>query len=130
MDRLTYQIIDLGYAVDAEEIETFPMDTFNVHHGNAIDKLAEYENAEEQGLLLRLPCKVGDIVYQIDRTYKKVILQKVSSINVYIGKKSSSIQITFENAGMCFHREFGKSVFFNKADARKALNEYLGREST
>lgn len=26
-------------------------------------KLGEYERAEEQGLLVRLPCKVGDIVY-------------------------------------------------------------------
>ena len=30
-------------------------------------KLKEYEDAEEQGLLLRLPCKVGDTVY-IDST--------------------------------------------------------------
>lgn len=31
-----------------------------------ITKLADYEDAEEQGLLLRLPCKIGSIVYQID----------------------------------------------------------------
>lgn len=30
-----------------------------------INKLAEYEDLEEQGLLLRLPCKVGDTVYRI-----------------------------------------------------------------
>ena len=30
-------------------------------------KLKEYEDAEEQGLLLRLPCKVGDTVY-VDST--------------------------------------------------------------
>lgn len=29
----------------------------------AIEKLAEYEDLEEQGLLVRLPCKVGDIIY-------------------------------------------------------------------
>lgn len=30
---------------------------------NAVsDKLGEYERAEEQGLLVRLPCKVGDTV--------------------------------------------------------------------
>lgn len=29
--------------------------------GKAITKLAEYEDLEEQGLLLRLPCKVGQI---------------------------------------------------------------------
>lgn len=28
-------------------------------------KLADYEDAEEQGLLLRLPCKVGDTVYKV-----------------------------------------------------------------
>ena len=34
----------------------------------AIQRLAEYEDAEEQGLLVRLPCKVGDI-YFIIRKY-------------------------------------------------------------
>lgn len=29
------------------------------------EKLAEYEDAEEQGMLKHLPCKVGDIVYEI-----------------------------------------------------------------
>lgn len=31
-------------------------------------KLAEYERLEEQGLLLRLPCKVGEEVYCIKNT--------------------------------------------------------------
>lgn len=31
----------------------------------AFRKLADYEDAEEQGLLLRLPCKVGDNIYII-----------------------------------------------------------------
>lgn len=30
---------------------------------DVMKRLAEYEDAEEQGLLLRLPCKVGDTVY-------------------------------------------------------------------
>ena len=32
---------------------------------SAYKKLAEYEDLDEQGLLLRLPCKVGDTVYLI-----------------------------------------------------------------
>ena len=36
-----------------------------------IDKLAEYEDAQEQGLLIRLPCKVGDIVYIIHDNFIK-----------------------------------------------------------
>lgn len=31
---------------------------------NMIKKLAEYEDLEEQGLLVRLPCKVGDTVWE------------------------------------------------------------------
>lgn len=34
----------------------------NVTIKEVVDKLAEYEDAEEQGLLIRLPCKVGDTV--------------------------------------------------------------------
>ncbi len=30
------------------------------------NKLGEYEDAEEQGLILRLPCKVGDTVYCVE----------------------------------------------------------------
>ena len=42
------------------------------------DKLAEYEDLEEQGLLLKLPCKVGDTVYVLipmiskESTYREV----------------------------------------------------------
>lgn len=32
---------------------------------SAINKCAEYEDAEEQGLLVKLPCKIGDDVYII-----------------------------------------------------------------
>ena len=37
----------------------------NCHIQKAFDKLAEYEDLEEQGLLLRLTCNVGDTVYAI-----------------------------------------------------------------
>lgn len=85
---------------------------------------------EEQGLLFRLPCKVGDFVYQLDRTNKKILTKKVQEINIYMGQKTTSVQIMFEVYGMCFQREFGKSVFVNKKDAQQALKEYLSREST
>lgn len=32
-----------------------------------VSRLAAYEDAEEQGLLVRLPCKVGDMVYVLER---------------------------------------------------------------
>lgn len=33
--------------------------------GKAIEKLADYEDAEEQGLLVRLPCPIGTTVWDI-----------------------------------------------------------------
>lgn len=35
-------------------------------NGSPTEKLSAYEDAEEQGLLLRLPCKVGTIIYKIE----------------------------------------------------------------
>lgn len=37
------------------------------YKGLLLEALGKYEDAEEQGLLLRLPCKVGDTVY-VDST--------------------------------------------------------------
>ena len=66
MERLTEY---MGNGNDYESIN--PIDT-PYEYGKAnlqalINKLAAYEDAEEQGLLLRLQCKVGDTVY-VDST--------------------------------------------------------------
>ena len=53
-----------------ERMENAPDGESNVSVKNhdyikASEKLAEYEDLEEQGLLVRLPCKVGTEVYYI-----------------------------------------------------------------
>ena len=60
MDRLTVRRANGRWAVAYRRGER-PMN--NVLR--AIDRLAAYEDAEEQGLLVRLPCKVGDSVYNL-----------------------------------------------------------------
>jgi len=51
------------------------------HHANYIDRLAAYEDAEEQGLLLRLPCPIGTTVYIItavvSRGYPDPVIENV-----------------------------------------------------
>ena len=54
MERLTYRTTK-GEAMGDNSIADI---------GDILGKLAEYEDLEEQGLLLRLPCKVGDTVYR------------------------------------------------------------------
>lgn len=60
IERIKYRIYTatkiVGKGQDGEGFEDLEM---------MIDKLAEYGDLEEQGLPLRLPCKVGDTVYYI-----------------------------------------------------------------
>ena len=67
MERLTIRSknSDMVWFKDAENGNAHlePCEMTAHHNRMALDKLATYEDAEEQGLLLRLPCKVGDTVY-------------------------------------------------------------------
>lgn len=75
-------------------------------------KLAEYETLEEQGLLVRLPCKVGDMVYKLwyydEKPYK--IQQHV-------------IRTLSELCGIMEAKKLGKSVFLTREEAEKKLKE-------
>lgn len=60
-------------------------------------KLAEYEDLEEQGLLLKLPCKVGDSIYSVIEDGLTIVELKFS-LAFYVRRKN----------------DFGKTVFLHK----------------
>lgn len=74
MDRFTCKEPNGTYQIDDYKAvhaiicfdENFE-DSFNIYKGKAINKLGEYEDAEEQGRLIVLPCKEGDTVYKIKK---------------------------------------------------------------
>ena len=72
-----------------------------------IERLAEYEDLEEQGLLLRLPCKVGDTVYHV--VQGRII--EVSNVDLFFLLLSVA-----EN-------RFNNSVFLTQAEAEQKLKE-------
>lgn len=87
----------------------------------AFEKLAEYEDLEEQGKLLKLPCAVGDIVYRIIKEFhtgtKKIISGKVYRIAL----TNTEMQIfidKWQSKGV-----FGKTVFLTRQEAEQALKE-------
>ena len=86
-----------------------------------IERLAEYEDAEEQGLLLRLPCKVGTTVYNTtwwdDVTEKVKVGGKTFYRTVHKHKVSKS---TFSLLDIY---DFGKTVFLTRAEAEQKLKE-------
>ena len=94
------------------------------------EKLGEYEDAEEQGLLLRLPCKVGDIIYRVNTGAKEpVIKMRVLQVNYkQLHKDRIIIRIDAINDNdmgeSCYLLEdFGKTVFLTQAEAEQKLKE-------
>lgn len=77
-----------------------------------VNRLAKFEDLEEQGVLVRLPCKVGDMVYKLwyydGKPYK---------IQRHVIKTLSELCGTMES------KKFGKSVFLTSEEAEKKLEE-------
>ena len=94
---------------------------------DAINKLAEYEDAEEQGLLLRLPCKIGDVVYQITRDFISEF--KIKTF-VCDGKSFffhwQCIKGIYANVIVFHSSRIGKDVFLTKEEAEQALERMEG----
>ena len=84
MERLTQKAPDSEMVWFKEKERLFEPCEMSAHQSRmAIAKLAEYEQAEEQGLLLRLPCKVGDSVYRfwyVDEKPYKVQTQVIRTL--------------------------------------------------
>ena len=93
-------------------------------------KLAEYEDLEEQGLLLRLPCKVGDIIYRVNTGAKEpVIKMRVLQVNYkQLHKDRIIIRIDAINDNdmgeSCYLLEdIGKTVFLTQEEAEQKLKK-------
>ena len=74
------------------------------HERQTTQKLAEYENDEEEGRLVILPCKIGTIVYAIRQSWHGYVIDKKRFSYGMIGK-------------------VGRSVFFTCEEAEKAMEE-------
>lgn len=98
----------------------------------AIKKLATYEDLEEQGLLVRLPCKVGDIVWDNCFGYPESYEIKAFSYGYcdsYIEPDiEDQIIFYYENyngsiTGAFPMSELGKTVFLTHEEAEKKMEE-------
>lgn len=118
---------------------------WNVHPVKDIDdlqyykKLATYEDAEEQGLLLKLPCKPKSEIFLICSRYTRCSFEDVpfeesscigcendcdSHKEIYIHRNSSvDVEWIVRNLN-----KFGKTVFLTKEEAEVKLAEMEGRK--
>lgn len=68
MERLTTTSDKGGVAFTFDlEVEATPQEMVKILH--LAEKLKYYEDAEEQGRLLVIPCKIGDRLYWIDEFF-------------------------------------------------------------
>jgi len=111
-------------------------------------KLAEYEDAEENGLLIHLPCRVGDTVYVIDKDENgklKVYEGEWTVVSLSQRNKDGEFELCghvryevydfFYNDGRTMphgmyvgqeHTKFGKVVFLTREAAEQALAKMKG----
>ena len=93
-------------------------------------EIRAWRNAEEQGLLVRLPCKVGDILFRINKGARNPIIKmKVSQITMI--SKLYNIKAIQEDYGEVFFSDdvIGIKVFTTSEEAEKKLEE-LGNDKT
>lgn len=80
------------------------------------EKLKEYEDLEEQGKMLKLPCAVGDTVYRFytvdDET--KIYEHRITTLTNIVNIMEVG--------------EIGKTVFLTKSAAEQALKEMEDKE--
>ena len=112
---------------------------------NVLQKLADYEDLEEQGRLIKLPCKAGDTVYVVtspfnvfddieydENTKDEVYESYVSSTTFYKSGEQYRIYAKATNhfiGAYCRECDFGKTVFLTKSEAEAKLKELRGGEN-
>lgn len=120
MERLTERVYD-GLII-------IKQDSGDEGNYKAADKLATYEDLEEQGLLMKLLCKVGTEVFAIlprDSHCTKCQIKKIEIRPTIFGKICYFAEPVAQR-GCCFRyfdTEFGKVIFLTREEAEKKLEE-------
>lgn len=98
------------------------------NYHNVLQKLADYEDLEEQGFLLRLPCKLGDTIYSIANDGKIYPVKATREVRIVNGV----LHIICEScrySDLVSYDDIGKTVFLTKSEAEAKLKELRGGEN-
>lgn len=131
MERLTERTA-LGIVGNNNKVKNYPLYKIAEYDeldygivGQCFNKLADYEDAEEQGLLLRLPCKVGDTVYEIQPLTNRITERIIKSI-VICNAPNLAIMYKSGYDYSILHEDFDKTIFLTKEEAEQALRQMGG----
>lgn len=103
------------------------------------EQLKEYQQLEEQGRLIKLPCKVGDTVWQIMVVGVQGKNIKYGIFKAVVTKISVDYQMNFLLSTITEDEEryrnevtstaIGDTMFFTKSEAESKLKELRGAEN-
>lgn len=89
--------------------------------GIDVDRMREIVAAERGGRVVVLPCKLGDKIYRIQKYFNDATLRSEIKVKACIvGSVSIDSMMTDDMVFLPFDR-IGKTVFFTREDAEKAL---------
>ncbi len=118
IDRLT-EWTGLG-AIALKYQENFDISEEDfAEYQKVLDKLAHYEDLEEAGRLIELPCKIGDTVYGIRRYHGIRIVQSGIVSEMYFSQENRLI-IVIKNICRGY---WGENIFGSFEEAKAALKE-------
>ena len=86
-------------------------------------KLKEYEDLDEQGLLLKLPCKVGTKVFYVQKCLAPSCKNCMGFTRVNNCYTEHKARIFEQEFALRHLKAFGETVFLTKEEAEKALEE-------
>ena len=84
-------------------------------------RLAMYEDGEENGTILRFPCKVGDKVYELFKYGKQSFIQETYIEKIVVTAKGLRLKLARNSFYETAISSLGKTVFLTREEAEKRL---------
>ena len=126
MNRFPKEQLDMLYE-QAKKVDDVGLTT------HILQELKEYRDLEEQGLLLKLPCKVGttvyviDTIYECDNDYMDCIMEFPDRYQCERGFKCEyeheKLVVRPESFDFKMLDNFNKTVFLTKEESEEKLKE-------
>ena len=118
MNKFPKEQLDMLYE-QAKKVDDVGLTT------HILQELKEYRDLEEQGLLLKLPCKVGTTIYSIANNGKIYPVKATREVRIV----NDMLHIICESCSysdLVSYDDIGKTVFLTKSEAEAQLKQLKG----
>ena len=88
-----------------------------------VERLYELENAIENGTLMFLPCKVGDIIYEVFKNHRPPFIKQTTIEKIIITTKGLRLKLERNSTYETSITAWEKTLFPTEEAAEKALEE-------